>query len=398
MLLARRLKGRGMTQASMLAPAVISPALAGSTVKAATLIAAGQAAAGAVSAHVAALTEGVVRAMLLNKLKSIGAVILLVAFLGIGTGAIRTSAAAEEKEAAPMAGAAPAAQAIPAPPAAVPERGFEVRLEVKELKSGKAKIIGNPRLLVQEGSPEKFVFDQTQQAFNFGEKVIILSGGLSTQTVVFCDEKGSLALDMTVSRETVTERPSKRGAVVHSESARLVEEIELGKPVTLELKSKDEKASTIVVTATVAEGPHEKTIDSAEKDLKTAEFYRRTGKRDSALFMYRLILRRYPDTLYADQAKKMIEELSGKVIQPPYTKENAPRVGEIRIVNNTQTKDSVILEHLGLYPGQIFTSADLRKAEERLYKHVIFVNPGKISVTSEEKGSVFRDILVTVNE
>jgi hypothetical protein len=62
-------------------------ALVGPTVKAARLAAAGQAAAGAVSARVAALTEGVLRTMVLSKQKTVLAV-FLVALLGLGGGAL----------------------------------------------------------------------------------------------------------------------------------------------------------------------------------------------------------------------------------------------------------------------------------------------------------------------
>jgi hypothetical protein len=91
-----------------------------------------------------------------------------------------------------------------------------------------------------------------------------------------------------------------------SDSVHLLRGISLGKPVSCELKSKDKAEGTIRVTATVAEVPVEKTIESAEKDFKMAEFYRRSGKIDSALFYYQLICRRYPDTLYATQAKERI--------------------------------------------------------------------------------------------
>jgi hypothetical protein len=64
------------------AAAAAPPALVGSTIKAATLSAAGHAAAGAVSARVAALTEGVLKAMLLSKLKTLTAVMLAMAALG----------------------------------------------------------------------------------------------------------------------------------------------------------------------------------------------------------------------------------------------------------------------------------------------------------------------------
>ena len=55
-----------------------------STIKAARLVAAGQAATGAVSVKVAALTEGVMKAMLFNKLKAAIAVVLMLGFVATG--------------------------------------------------------------------------------------------------------------------------------------------------------------------------------------------------------------------------------------------------------------------------------------------------------------------------
>jgi RNA polymerase sigma factor (sigma-70 family) len=60
--------------------------LVGSTVKAATLIAAGQALAGVVSAPVAALTEGVLQAMFITKLKIVVAVVVGVGIIAAGSG------------------------------------------------------------------------------------------------------------------------------------------------------------------------------------------------------------------------------------------------------------------------------------------------------------------------
>jgi RNA polymerase sigma factor (sigma-70 family) len=69
--------------ASASAPA----ALVGSTIRAANLFAAGKVAAGAVSARVAALTEGMVRTMVLSKPKTIP-VLFLIALLALGGGAL----------------------------------------------------------------------------------------------------------------------------------------------------------------------------------------------------------------------------------------------------------------------------------------------------------------------
>ena len=60
-----------------------------STIKAASLFAAGQAAAaGVISVQVAALTEGVLKAMLLTKLKIVAAVLLALAVFGAGAVAL----------------------------------------------------------------------------------------------------------------------------------------------------------------------------------------------------------------------------------------------------------------------------------------------------------------------
>jgi RNA polymerase sigma factor (sigma-70 family) len=96
-MLAKRLARRGITLsggalACVLSEKVVSAgvptSLVSSTIRAAALVAAARAAAsGAVSAKVAALTEGVLKAMTLNKMKARSAVLMLVALIGIGGGA-----------------------------------------------------------------------------------------------------------------------------------------------------------------------------------------------------------------------------------------------------------------------------------------------------------------------
>lgn len=92
-MLAKRLAKRGVTLPGGALAAVLSagsassapPALVASTIKVASLLAAGQAV-GVVSVKVAALTEGVVQAMFVTKIKSVLAVVLVaaVAFGGVG--------------------------------------------------------------------------------------------------------------------------------------------------------------------------------------------------------------------------------------------------------------------------------------------------------------------------
>jgi RNA polymerase sigma factor (sigma-70 family) len=89
-LLAGRLTRRGVTTpAGSLAPALAPPALVSSTVQAALT--------GAASATVALLTQGVLNAMFLNRLK-IGLVVLLVLVLGTGGGVLLSSAGQPQQQ------------------------------------------------------------------------------------------------------------------------------------------------------------------------------------------------------------------------------------------------------------------------------------------------------------
>jgi RNA polymerase sigma factor (sigma-70 family) len=110
--LGRRLSRRGVAWSAALAAVLLSesaasalpaPGLVDSTIKAASQIAAGQAgAAGLISAKAAALTEGVLKTMFLNKLKIAVVVFLMIGTLGIGIGAqTRRTLAADPPAPAP---------------------------------------------------------------------------------------------------------------------------------------------------------------------------------------------------------------------------------------------------------------------------------------------------------
>jgi uncharacterized protein (TIGR03067 family) len=108
-LLARRLRRQGIAfsggaMAALLsqkaASASVPASVAVSTIKAASLRAAGQkAAAGLISPEVAALAEGVVKVMLMSKLKAVVAVVLLLGFVVSGAAVLssRTAAAQSDK-------------------------------------------------------------------------------------------------------------------------------------------------------------------------------------------------------------------------------------------------------------------------------------------------------------
>jgi RNA polymerase sigma factor (sigma-70 family) len=122
-LLRQRLVRRGVALSAALCAAavgggIVPAALAGATARAAALVAAGQGAA-AVPAHVLALTERVVHAMFVTKLKVAAAVALVLALAGVGAGLVAGRApAAGPAEPMPVARAAepPAKEATKADP------------------------------------------------------------------------------------------------------------------------------------------------------------------------------------------------------------------------------------------------------------------------------------------
>jgi len=53
-------------------------------------------------------------------------------------------------------------------------------------------------------------------------------------------------------------------------------------------------------------------MQQAEKDFRTAEFYKRTSHPGSAYFYYEIVRRRYPGTPLADKAAERMKELEGQ--------------------------------------------------------------------------------------
>jgi RNA polymerase sigma factor (sigma-70 family) len=110
-ILAKRLTRRGLAvaagavaagQAQAAAPACVPTTVLSATIKAAAPVAAGQAAAaGLISARAAALTEGVLKAMLLTKLKGALAVLLVFGLATLGAGALISRSRATEPEGVP---------------------------------------------------------------------------------------------------------------------------------------------------------------------------------------------------------------------------------------------------------------------------------------------------------
>jgi tetratricopeptide (TPR) repeat protein len=63
------------------------------------------------------------------------------------------------------------------------------------------------------------------------------------------------------------------------------------------------------------------TMQQAEKDYKMADFYRRTGRPESAFFLYEVVRRRYAGTKYADLATEQMHTIRAKA-----DKEDGPKL------------------------------------------------------------------------
>jgi len=127
--LARRLTRQGVTlsvgvMGTLLTESMTSACmpipLVEATIRAADLMAAGQAA-GVISAHVATLMEGVLKVMLVNKIKTALAVMMLIAVAGIGTGGWLYETHAADQGVGSVAPKAQAPGPAPLPQVAPPE-------------------------------------------------------------------------------------------------------------------------------------------------------------------------------------------------------------------------------------------------------------------------------------
>lgn len=116
-MLAKRLASHGLPASAaalaalltkQVALATVTASPASSTIKAATLAAAGQGAVtGAISIKVAALTEGVMKTMLMSKLKAVIAVVLALGFMATGAAVLTCRLAAAQSDKPPIASGKP---------------------------------------------------------------------------------------------------------------------------------------------------------------------------------------------------------------------------------------------------------------------------------------------------
>lgn len=99
------------------------------------------------------------------------------------------------------------------------------------------------------------------------------------------------------------------------------------------------------------------------------------------------------------------DETPGEVTLVYQVQEGQPaRVGEIKIIGNTVTRDNVIRRQLGIYPNQLLSTPDLRASERNLGRLGIFkTDPGTgqgptVTILDPDSPSEYKDILVQVEE
>ncbi|HTU93465.1 MAG TPA: sigma-70 family RNA polymerase sigma factor [Gemmataceae bacterium] len=419
-MLARRLTRRGVTLSvaalamglSGEASAHLPFSLISSVCKSAMEFAAGSAT-GSIPVHIAALTEGVVKAMFLSKLKNAVALATIAVVLTAGAGTWRYAAVAGQAEKQAEEKPVPAARnvrpaAVPKPPMSVPKdeavkidlrkgRRFQIDLRIEREKDGQRTLVVSPRLLAPEGTPASVAHGMKAPPINIGSgKMEVIDLGTMVQLVVRSEARGKVRLDMTVTRSgpiTIGQDVELKTRIV-----RFLRTAELGQPITATVTG-DKDSSPLYVTAAVQEVAREtdpkveketdpNTNAAAEKEFKAAELYRRMGMHESARLCYRQIRLRYPGTIYAERAKK---RLAVEILPA--------RVGQIFVIGNKKISDEDILEEVNLFPGQNLTEDLRHSAERRLAARLdgLKSNP-KITVIDREGDGEFKDLRITVEE
>ncbi|HEV3436356.1 MAG TPA: sigma-70 family RNA polymerase sigma factor [Gemmata sp.] len=294
-MLAKRLARRGVALSGGLpavilvqnvATACVSPSLISSTVKAAALIAAGQVpAVGVVPAKVAVLMEGVKTSMMPTKLKLFTAVLLALGTGAFGSGLLARYSAAQQIK-PDKVDKEPANRKAKTPPKSLDEKLYgewifkeeQITLCMIFKPDHSLQIISDSDLrFPQPNDVGTYSVDWSKTPYGLNIKLGDLPGG---QTIMEFTEAGKLHIEWSAPDDGPPKKFSDKSLVL----------------------TKKEKPS----------GGSKQAAEDAEKDLKIAAFYRRTGKIGSAYFYYELVQNRYPGSAYAKLAKDAISELKKK--------------------------------------------------------------------------------------
>jgi hypothetical protein len=233
------------------------------------------------------------------------------------------------------------------------------------------------------------------------EKLDTVIMGWTIRSVIRADEGNKVYLNLTVSQPTSGNFEAD-DVTVETKSIRILRKVEFGQAVTAKLKTGDSDAAFLEVTAVVREAKENvngNPLKEAERDLKTAEFWLRTGHPDSASFYFELIRRKYPDTIYAERASQRLAKLRKQQSKAVESKEKPPdRVGQIFIVGNRKIGQEVILEQVPLYPGQVFMPDSLNFVGVELLSRVQGLKSVRVTVQNRDDESVYKDFRIEVEE
>ena len=316
-LLAKRLTQRGVVLsggalavvlAETAESACVPVQLAVSTTKAAVAVAAGQAAAPSlVSAKVAILMEGVIKGMLLTKLKTVAVVCLALCVLAFGGGLLQHQRAtgqqinAQQEDSKPKDGKADVSS---------PDklRGAEIP---PSRKADTSKSLDEQKLhgewIDNENGKISLIFGPDKAVRLIRENGFAGFGPYKENAGTFSVDwtKNPYHLDLNLVVENV-KLPAMRTIMVFIESGKL--RIEAGGGDEARPKAFTDKAVVLTKKEKPPPGSQE-AKKAADRDIDVAEFYQRTGKFGAAHFYYQLVQIRYPGTNSSEKAKQGLEDL-----------------------------------------------------------------------------------------
>jgi RNA polymerase sigma factor (sigma-70 family) len=442
-LLARRLSQRGVVLsgaalaivlAENVALATLPTSLVSATVQAASALAVGKTViASGVSVNVVALTEGVLKAMMLSKLKAILGVVLVVSIVAFGGGGMLTQDRAVGQDIKTGDGLTFAKTKVA--PLIMDETKLHGEWVGKNDHQGNISLFFGPsnaiQRIVENGQDETgtYFVDWTKNPHHldvkWGNRTVV-------QTIMEFVPEGKLRIEAGGGHEAARPKGFTDESVI--------------------LTKKDNPPAG-----------SEKAKADAAKDLAIGEFYQRTDKFGSAFFYYELVRRRYPGTASAKRATELLDELNKHRIRlpdgsagwettEPTQPQRAPkfvdqtptydgasgqelsqlreqvkklerrlselesppgkranddgklptRVGQIIVAGNEKTPTADVLKKIPLQPGQILDFSALRQAEEKLAASKVFIVDARKgvrpTVTVVDGDGPFKDILVTVRE
>jgi hypothetical protein len=288
-MLAKRLTQRGVVLSGgalavvlfeKAASAGVPLSLAAMTTKAAVAVAAGHVAAPSlVSAKVAALMEGVMKGMMLTKLKTVTVTLMMLGLVAFG-GSMAFLPAGAPQSLTAQEGKTQAVPRTENPPKTLDEQKLHGEWIFKDDKNGNLSVFFGPknafRIIVENGRDEvgTYSVDWSKTPYHLDLKK---KNRPEDQTIMEFLAPGTLRIE-DGGEGAVRPKAFTDGAFILTKKERP--------------RAGSKQAN-----------------EQAEKDFGIAEFYRRTNKFGSAHFYYKLVERRYPDTDYAKKAAQVLEEL-----------------------------------------------------------------------------------------